>query len=50
MPAHVQLFTDPACSWSWSVEPTVRKLSVEFGADLDFTLIMGGLAREFGDP
>ncbi len=50
MPAHIQLFTDPACSWSWSIEPTVRKLIVEFGADLDFTLIMGGLARDFGDP
>lgn len=43
----VRYFTDPACSWSWGLEPTVRKLKHEFGADLAWTYVMGGLARDF---
>lgn len=41
--------TDPACSASWAAEPRLRRLVVEFGADLDITYVMGGLAREFED-
>ena len=47
----VRYFTDPACSASWAAEPALRKLMVEFGADLSFTYVMAGLARQYeGDP
>jgi putative protein-disulfide isomerase len=41
--------TDPACSASWAAEPRLRRLLVEFGAELEITYVMGGLAREFED-
>jgi predicted DsbA family dithiol-disulfide isomerase len=44
----VRFITDPACSWSWSAEPAVRKLMVEFGETLRWTWVMGGLARDYG--
>jgi predicted DsbA family dithiol-disulfide isomerase len=44
----VRCITDPACVWSWASEPAVRSLMVEFGANLEWTFVMGGLAREFG--
>ena len=47
MTVHVQYFTDPACSASWAAEPIVRKLMVEFGPDLSFRPVMGGLARDY---
>jgi putative protein-disulfide isomerase len=47
MSVTVRYFTDPACSWSWSTEPTVRKLMVEFGENLRWTFVMGGLARDY---
>jgi putative protein-disulfide isomerase len=47
MAVRVQYFTDPACSWSWSTEPTVRRLMVEFGDSLSWTYVMGGLARDY---
>jgi putative protein-disulfide isomerase len=47
---HVTYFTDPACPWSWAAEPGLRRLIVEFGADLSITYLMGGLAREFRKP
>jgi predicted DsbA family dithiol-disulfide isomerase len=40
-------YTDPACPWSWSAEPVVRKLMVEFGDNLSWTYVMGGLARDY---
>jgi len=43
----VRCITDPACVWSWASEPAVRALKVEFGEDLAWTFVMGGLAREF---
>jgi putative protein-disulfide isomerase len=45
----LRYFTDPACSASWAAEPRLRRLLVEFGADLEITYVMGGLAREFED-
>ena len=42
--------TDPACSASWAAEPRLRRLMVEFGAQVEITYVMGGLAREFTDP
>src|SRR3954470_12756471 len=45
VPAHY--FTDPACPMSWGYEPRVRRLTVEFGGELDWTLVMGGLGRGY---
>lgn len=50
MPVHVRYLTDPACSWSWAFEPTVRRLMAEFGDGLRWTFVMGGLARDYGSP
>jgi putative protein-disulfide isomerase len=51
MPVRARYFTDPACAASWAAEPQLRRLMVEFGADVEFTYVMGGLAREYGsDP
>ena len=47
MPVQVRYYTDPACSSSWAFEPSLRRLTVEFGADLSFTYVMGGLARDY---
>jgi predicted DsbA family dithiol-disulfide isomerase len=48
VPVRVSYVTDPACVWSWASEPALRRLRVEFGADLRFTYVMGGLDREIG--
>jgi predicted DsbA family dithiol-disulfide isomerase len=48
MAVRVWCITDPACVWSWAFEPVVRALMVEFGDDLEWTFVMGGLAREYG--
>ena len=47
MAVEVRYITDPACSASWGFEPTLRRLMVEFGGDLRFTYVMGGLARDY---
>jgi putative protein-disulfide isomerase len=44
----VRYYTDPACSASWGAEPRLRSLIVEFGAEVEITYVMGGLAREYG--
>jgi putative protein-disulfide isomerase len=46
----VRYLTDPACSWSWAFEPVVRRLQIEFGDELEWTLVMGGLARDYTVP
>ncbi len=48
MPVEVRYYTDPACSWSWGTEPKLRRLMWEFGDELRFVLVMGGLARQYG--
>jgi predicted DsbA family dithiol-disulfide isomerase len=48
MSVEVRYYTDPACSWSWGSEPKLRRLMWEFGDELRFTWVMGGLAREYG--
>jgi len=47
MAIRVRYYTDPACPWSWSAEPSVRRLMVEFGDDLEWSYVMGGLARDY---
>ena len=49
MPVRARCYTDPACSASWAAEPKHRALLVEFGNDLAFTYVMGGLARDYED-
>jgi predicted DsbA family dithiol-disulfide isomerase len=44
---HASYFTDPACAASWGAEPALRRLQVEFGAEVEITYVMAGLAREF---
>jgi predicted DsbA family dithiol-disulfide isomerase len=46
-PVSLRYYTDPACPWSWALEPCVRKLIVQFGDQLRWTFVMGGLARDF---
>jgi putative protein-disulfide isomerase len=47
MTVGARYYTDPACPWSWNAEPAVRKLMVEFGDNLSWTYVMGGLARDY---
>jgi len=47
---HTYYYTDPACPWSWALEPAMRKLRHEFVGSLSVTYVMCGMAREFGDP
>jgi putative protein-disulfide isomerase len=42
----VEYYTDPACPWSWALEPTLRRLQIGFGERLRWTLVMGGLAKD----
>jgi predicted DsbA family dithiol-disulfide isomerase len=50
VPVRLRYHTDPACPASWAAEPAMRRLVVEFGADLSITYVMGGLAREYAAP
>jgi putative protein-disulfide isomerase len=47
MAVRVNYFTDPSCAWSWSTEPKLRRLMVEFGDSLSWSYVMGGLTRDF---
>jgi predicted DsbA family dithiol-disulfide isomerase len=50
VPVRLRYHTDPACPASWAAEPVLRRLQVEFGADLSITYVMGGLARGYEAP
>jgi predicted DsbA family dithiol-disulfide isomerase len=43
-------YTDPACPWSWALEPKLRRLEHEFAGSLTLRYVMAGMAREFGPP
>jgi putative protein-disulfide isomerase len=47
MTIEVRYYTDPACEQSWGMEPQLRKLIWEFGEELRFGFVMGGLARDY---
>ncbi len=47
MPVHVRYYTDPASAVSFGNEPALGKFMLEFGADVQFTYVMGGLARSY---
>jgi predicted DsbA family dithiol-disulfide isomerase len=47
MTVQVRFYTDPACPWSWAAEPALRRLMWEFGDQLEFVWVMGGLARSY---
>jgi protein-disulfide isomerase-like protein with CxxC motif len=42
----VEYHTDPACPWSWAAEARIRALMLDFEDELEWRLVMGGLARE----
>lgn len=46
---HVAYFTDPLCPWSWSAEPELRRLQVEFSDQVQITYVMAGMSDEI-DP
>jgi predicted DsbA family dithiol-disulfide isomerase len=48
MAVEVRWMSDVACVWSWASEPKLRRLMVEFGDELRFRWVMGGLARSYG--
>jgi predicted DsbA family dithiol-disulfide isomerase len=43
------VFTDPFCPWSWAVEPHLRRLSVDFGTQVEITFVIVGLRRRIDD-
>jgi putative protein-disulfide isomerase len=40
-------FTDPICSSCWGIEPQLRKLKLEYGANFDIEYKMGGLLPDW---
>jgi protein-disulfide isomerase-like protein with CxxC motif len=49
VPTQVTYITDPACAESWGIEPMVRRLMADFGDQLEWRFVMGGLGREWGE-
>ena len=43
-------YTDPACPWSWALEPALRKLMTEFAEAVQLSYVMCGALREGADP
>lgn len=43
----IEYFTDPLCSWSWGLEPALRKLRYLLHDRIEMNYIMGGLLRDW---
>jgi predicted DsbA family dithiol-disulfide isomerase len=43
----VHYFTDPACPMSWGHQPVVRRIEVEYGSEVEWRWVMGGLGRDY---
>ncbi|HVI45068.1 MAG TPA: ClpXP adapter SpxH family protein [Chitinophaga sp.] len=46
-PVTIVYFTDPICSTCWGIEPQLRKLKLEYGADVEVEYHMGGLLPDW---
>jgi predicted DsbA family dithiol-disulfide isomerase len=42
----VTVFSDPACPWAYSVSPSLRVLEWRYGEELDWRLVLIGLAEQ----
>ncbi|MGI8512337.1 MAG: DsbA family oxidoreductase [Solirubrobacteraceae bacterium] len=42
---HASYYTDPACPWSWSIEPALRRLEVEFAGEVAFTYVLASIGE-----
>ena len=45
----VTYYTDPACPWSWALEPGLLRLMFEFDQSLRVTHVRCYMAPEFGE-
>ncbi len=46
-PVKIIYYTDPICSSCWGIEPQLRRLKLEYGADIDIAYHMGGLLPDW---
>jgi putative protein-disulfide isomerase len=48
MTSHVRItaFTDPACTWCWGSEPSLRAVETRYGAQVSIRPVMGGLVKD----
>lgn len=46
-PVKLIYFTDPICSSCWGIEPQLRRLKLEYGADVEVEYHMGGLLPDW---
>ena len=42
-------YTDPDCSWSWALEPVIKKIRAEYGGQLSLAYKMGGFQDKWVD-
>jgi putative protein-disulfide isomerase len=47
---HAWYYTDPGCAWSWSIEPHVRRLAVEFDGEVEISFVMSGIREKPAGP
>jgi putative protein-disulfide isomerase len=47
---HTRYYTDPCCPWSWALEPSLRRLVMEFGSSLRIQHVMAGMGSSLEDP
>lgn len=49
----INYYTDPLCCWSWGFEPQWRRLRYEFGDQIHWNYVMGGMIKDwnaYADP